>query len=211
MPDITVSEITVGGARVSYNLSGRGVECVVLLHGSAGSMAHWNEVRQRLEKSYQVIVPDLYGYGRSEAQHGRAGSLSEEATLVSALIDRCPLLRCEPLLVGRGNVGASAAGRRGDHDGRERDRGPRASSAGGSGCGLVGPRSHGIVSADPHGAAGEARPLLASLLERRRIARGRGPRKANRRRSMGGSARRTGDQEQGPHAASRASRSSTPT
>jgi len=40
-------------------------DCVLLLHGSAGTSAQWRELRGRLAASRRVFAPDLIGYGSS--------------------------------------------------------------------------------------------------------------------------------------------------
>ncbi len=82
-------EIHVGDTRVSCHFAGRGAETVILLHGSAGTKAHWDQVRARLEGRYRVVVPDLFGYGRSGPCPGPKADLAAQAALVSALLEHC--------------------------------------------------------------------------------------------------------------------------
>jgi pimeloyl-ACP methyl ester carboxylesterase len=41
-------------------------DAVVLLHGSAGTSALWRGLKERLAPVYDVITPDLIGYGQAE-------------------------------------------------------------------------------------------------------------------------------------------------
>ena len=54
------------GARLFYSVEGNGTP-VVLLHGSAASGAQWKPMARHLSKRWKVIVPDLPGYGSSQA------------------------------------------------------------------------------------------------------------------------------------------------
>ena len=40
---------------------------VVLLHGSAGTGALWRDLRDKLDWAYQIVAPDLIGYGSASA------------------------------------------------------------------------------------------------------------------------------------------------
>lgn len=81
--------ITVDGLRIAVEDSGRG-DPVILLHGSAGSAGQWRALRALLEPRHRVLAPDLIGYGRSSAWHGRrAPRIDDEVEIVAALLDRC--------------------------------------------------------------------------------------------------------------------------
>ena len=54
------------GARLFYSVEGNGTP-VVLLHGSAASGAQWKPMVRHLSKRWKVIVPDMPGYGSSQA------------------------------------------------------------------------------------------------------------------------------------------------
>jgi pimeloyl-ACP methyl ester carboxylesterase len=61
-----------------------------MLHGSAGSGSMWRAKRDAFSPLYQVISPDLIGYGRSAPwQEATAFSLEEEVRRVDALIPCC--------------------------------------------------------------------------------------------------------------------------
>lgn len=87
--------ITVDGLRIAVEDSGavedsdRG-DPVILLHSSGGSAGQWRALRALLEPRHRVLAPDLIGYGRSSAWHGRrAPRIDDEVEIVAALLDRC--------------------------------------------------------------------------------------------------------------------------
>ena len=64
--------VSVAGAELHYELQGEG-EPVLLVHGFPLSARLWDEVVERLEGEWRLIVPDLRGHGESQA--------SEEVTM----------------------------------------------------------------------------------------------------------------------------------
>jgi pimeloyl-ACP methyl ester carboxylesterase len=54
------SGIVLHGHRVSYRSGGRG-PLLVLVHGTAGSSAAWEDVFPWLSERHTVIAPDLLG------------------------------------------------------------------------------------------------------------------------------------------------------
>ena len=63
--DFVAQTITVNGAKVALKRGGAG-EPMLFLHGADG-LPEWPEILDDLAKSYDVIVPDLPGFGLSEA------------------------------------------------------------------------------------------------------------------------------------------------
>jgi pimeloyl-ACP methyl ester carboxylesterase len=60
-----MSQVDVGGVGIDYQVTGQG-RPVVLLHGFPDSGRLWrHQVPALAEAGFQVIVPDLRGYGRS--------------------------------------------------------------------------------------------------------------------------------------------------
>ena len=60
-----MSRVEVDGAGIEYQVTGRG-RPVVLLHGFPDTGRLWrHQVPALTEAGFQVIVPDLRGYGRS--------------------------------------------------------------------------------------------------------------------------------------------------
>jgi pimeloyl-ACP methyl ester carboxylesterase len=55
----------VGGYRVHWVEAGAGDECVVLLHGLAGSARWWQRNLPALAATRRVLLPDVIGFGRS--------------------------------------------------------------------------------------------------------------------------------------------------
>src|ERR1700751_1798182 len=61
-----MSRVNVNGVGIEYQVSGQG-RPVVLLHGFPDSGRLWrHQVTALAEAGFQVIVPDLRGYGRSD-------------------------------------------------------------------------------------------------------------------------------------------------
>lgn len=83
-----MSSIEIQGCRIEYVEQGRG-ESVMLLHSSGSSSVQWRALIERLSSRFQVIAPDLYGYGASSNWSGRSTfSLADEAAVVVALLGR---------------------------------------------------------------------------------------------------------------------------
>ncbi len=98
-------KIAVNGTQVSYTRAGSGAP-MILLHSSASSKEQWDAVRHRLQDRFEVLAADLHGYGGAGDWRGPGQlTLSDEAALVAALMDRCG----EPVhLVGHSYGGAVA-------------------------------------------------------------------------------------------------------
>ncbi|WP_442893638.1 2-succinyl-6-hydroxy-2,4-cyclohexadiene-1-carboxylate synthase [Bacillus sp. 2205SS5-2] len=60
--------ISVDGVEYYVKRVGKG-EAVVLLHGFTGNHATWSETAYLLSKSYQCIMIDLLGHGKSDSPH----------------------------------------------------------------------------------------------------------------------------------------------
>lgn len=81
-------------------------EPVILLHSSGASGAQWRALAALLGTRYDVVAPDLYGYGNTPMWPGNgAFSLAHEAELVLALLDK---LGSPVHLVGHSYGGALA-------------------------------------------------------------------------------------------------------
>ena len=96
---------TIDGATISYSDTGAG-PAAVLLHCSASSCAQWRSLREALQTRFNVIAPDLYGYGETDAWPGhRPLSLADEADLVRTVMSNAT----QPVhLVGHSYGGAVA-------------------------------------------------------------------------------------------------------
>jgi len=97
--------IDIYGTSVEFTQEGSG-EPVILLHSSGSSGAQWRSLAECLSARYQVIAPDLYGYGRTADWGGRGiFCLAHEAALLRGLMERLD----EPAhLVGHSYGGALA-------------------------------------------------------------------------------------------------------
>lgn len=103
-PATTESTCRVAGLAINVARAGQGTP-LVYLHDSLGSWA-WLPLHESLAKDYDVIVPDLPGFGTSErptwARHAR-----DLAVLIGLMCDELALDR--PVLVGVGFGGWIAA------------------------------------------------------------------------------------------------------
>jgi len=70
-----------GAFRVHWVEAGAGGECVVLLHGLAGTARWWQRNIAALAATRRVLMPDVIGFGRSRG----AGPLPAVQTLADAL------------------------------------------------------------------------------------------------------------------------------
>lgn len=96
---------TIDGAKVSYSDTGTG-PAAVLLHCSASSCGQWRSLREDIQTRFNVIAPDLYGYGETDPWPGhRPLSLADEADLVRTVMSNAK----QPVhLVGHSYGGAVA-------------------------------------------------------------------------------------------------------
>lgn len=79
----TLKANTISATYVASNET----ETVVLLHSSASSSSQWRALSALLESEFQVLTPDLYGYGASPEWPGREPiTLAHEGAAVSALL-----------------------------------------------------------------------------------------------------------------------------
>jgi 2-hydroxymuconate-semialdehyde hydrolase len=95
----------VDGLSVAYRRAGQG-EPILLLHGIPTSSRLWDLVGPGLAGDFDVIAPDLVGYGRSEKPLDRDVSVSAQADLMSALMDALSIERAT--VVGHDIGGAVA-------------------------------------------------------------------------------------------------------
>ena len=58
-------EVELNGARIHYKRSGAGYP-VVFLHASVGDSRMWAPQAAGLDDHFDVITPDMRGYGKSE-------------------------------------------------------------------------------------------------------------------------------------------------
>lgn len=85
---MSLASIDVGGIKLKYFAVGAG-EPIVLLHCTAGSGRQWTDMAEALCPNFQVVAPDLCGYGDTTHWPGNGTfNLAVEADLVAALLDR---------------------------------------------------------------------------------------------------------------------------
>lgn len=83
---MSMASIQVGGINVQYFAVGAG-EPIVLLHCTGGSGRQWTGLAETLREDFQIIAPDLCGYGATTHWPGCGTfNLGVEANLVGALI-----------------------------------------------------------------------------------------------------------------------------
>ncbi len=99
------SRVAVNGVELSVRTGGAG-PALILLHGYPQTHMAWHRVAPEFAKSFQVIAPDLRGYGGSSAPPDDAGhttySKREMAHDVVALMDAFGLDRAHVLGHDRG-------------------------------------------------------------------------------------------------------------
>lgn len=77
--------VNVNGVQLAYERRGSGPP-MVLLHGYPLDHTTWNEVASLLEDDFDLILPDLRGFGQSEAIEPQY-TISDIAADVAALLD----------------------------------------------------------------------------------------------------------------------------
>ena len=97
-------QVVVRDIVTQYHRSGKG-KSVLLLHGWGDTSASWAPIAEILAKNYDVIVPDLPGFGRT-GRPQEAWSLSEYAVFVRDFLHK---LDVSPYaVIGHSNGGAIA-------------------------------------------------------------------------------------------------------
>jgi pimeloyl-ACP methyl ester carboxylesterase len=107
MVAIVASSAPVDGFRLAYDRVGSG-PAVVLLHGWPGSRRDYEDVVPLLVGEFDVVVPDLRGFGESDRHDAppAAYSADGQAASILGLIDELGLE--QPILVGY-DVGSRVA------------------------------------------------------------------------------------------------------
>jgi len=86
-----MSLIRIDDIQMAYTDAGMG-RPVVLIHGYPFNRSLWNEQVAELSHSYRVIVPDLRGFGESDASEGPA-TMDRMAQDVALLLDHLGISR----------------------------------------------------------------------------------------------------------------------
>ncbi len=79
-------KVQVNGVEINYEITGVG-EPVVLIHGHPFDHTIWKPQIDVLSNHYQVITPDLRGYGKSSLPHPNHTNFEDYATDVTKLLD----------------------------------------------------------------------------------------------------------------------------
>lgn len=95
----------VNGLLVDYQLSGKG-PLVLILHGWGDEGKNWRQVSERLSKHFRVLVPDLPGFGGTDAPHV-AWSLDDYATFIRDFLIKIECTHVDAV-IGHSNGGAIA-------------------------------------------------------------------------------------------------------
>ncbi len=95
---IQTKHISVDGVNIACHHSGKGKDTIVLLHGAGvdSAMLSWGEVIPLLAADYQVVAPDLPGYGASDRIRGEY-SLPFYTEIVKGVIEALgagPVILC---------------------------------------------------------------------------------------------------------------------
>jgi len=101
----TRSRVATNGIHLSVHRGGQGTP-LILLHGYPQNHMCWNKIAPRLARDFDVIVPDLRGYGDSDVPandpENRAYSKREMALDILGLMDALGLERAHVLGHDRG-------------------------------------------------------------------------------------------------------------
>ena len=93
------------GAGLSFLMGGDG-EPLLLLHGVPGSSHTWQKVGIKIASRFRVIIPDLMGFGASDAPSDDEFFLEAQAKAVRGLLN---YLQIKRLYLGGHDFGASVA------------------------------------------------------------------------------------------------------
>lgn len=97
-------QVIVDGLLSSYYRLGKGKR-ILILHGWGDNSKSWKPFADRLVKDYEIIVPDLPGFGASEAPR-TAWGLDDYAAFVAAFLVK--IGATADIIIGHSNGGAIA-------------------------------------------------------------------------------------------------------
>ena len=98
--------IEANGVVLRYDLSGSGVDTVVLIHEAGGALESWDDIAPALQERFQVLCYDQRGFGMSE--RGLPISLESMIADLAALLDALGIADRPVHLVGTA-IGGSIA------------------------------------------------------------------------------------------------------
>lgn len=100
------TSIQLTGATVALEEAGEGLP-VLLLHGFPATRKLWSKIAPVLaEAGFRVLVPDLVGYGESEASVGERVDMARQASWMFELLDKVGLSRAAVVAHDVGSVAA---------------------------------------------------------------------------------------------------------
>jgi 3-oxoadipate enol-lactonase len=85
-----MNKINLNGIELAYERSGRGTP-LVLIHGYPLDHSIWNDVVSRLEKDFDLILPDVRGFGESTTLDSY--SMNDIASDIALLLDSLKIER----------------------------------------------------------------------------------------------------------------------
>ena len=112
IPGYTSNKITINGIGIHYLLGGEPTgKPIVLWHGFLGTSQSWKKVIQFLAKAgFNVLVPDMRGYGDSDKPEGSAGYDARTiSTDFRALVKAIGFGNGKPLTLVAHDMGAAPA------------------------------------------------------------------------------------------------------
>lgn len=77
-------ETTINGARINYERQGEGLP-VIFLHAGVADNRMWGPQMRAFAKHFDVIAPDMRGFGRSELPAGRWSPIADVLGLIDHL------------------------------------------------------------------------------------------------------------------------------
>jgi pimeloyl-ACP methyl ester carboxylesterase len=110
----------IDGFSLAYDRVGHGPPAL-LLHGWPGDRGDWREVAPRLLEDHELVVPDLRGFGESDAHPADPGEQYDAAAQVRSLAGLLQELSLGPVVAAGYDVGSRVAQRLA-HDAPERVR-----------------------------------------------------------------------------------------
>lgn len=99
-------QIQVGDFNMHYLIGGQG-EPLVMLHGFGADKDNWTRIAHDLTSQYQVIAPDLPGFGDSDHPQGPDYRVVTQAQRVKAFVDK---LQLGSVHIAGNSMGGATAG-----------------------------------------------------------------------------------------------------
>ena len=99
-------EVDIAGHRIAYLIGGEG-DILVLLHGFAADKDNWSRVAQDLTPHFQVIAPDLPGFGDSSREPKARYAFGDQVDNVHAFVQA---LNLKTFHIGGNSMGGAIAG-----------------------------------------------------------------------------------------------------